>query len=414
MQLERILLSEIVPNDLNPRDDYSSVDRLAKNLAATAALNGGEPVNPIVVKPCASGREKKYRVIDGERRYRAMMQNGLEECSAIVCDDWEEVDAILTALATDDKELLTESAKNVGIQEYFDLDLGDESDDAYETVLGLSKGTLKTARNVRKSIGEPAKTASLDMLLAAAEFSDDPAAAQKIIESKDWHYTLLELRSIRKNEKTAEEMMAYIEEHGGRIIDSVPDGYVWVDQIFTAKRLEEFCDDDKCVYYFSDYKQAFVTPYVIVYRYDPDSTDLEEENTRKFNEHREIVGKLNLEHLRFLVEKLNKNEPLPHVGELAIGHAPMVWLCQKTLTQIADNGLVFKPTVTWMDIFSYFQNRDQPFMQSDCVYNVGLCADYITYMDAMVADGYEMTDEDLKLVAEASTAVESEEAEDQA
>ena len=44
------------------------------------AVNPGEPVNPIVVVEDGG----IYRIVDGERRYKAMRRNKLARCHAVV------------------------------------------------------------------------------------------------------------------------------------------------------------------------------------------------------------------------------------------------------------------------------------------------------------------------------------------
>ncbi len=60
----RVPLADIRPSGQNPRHDFGDIDALAETIRAT----GGEPLNPPVL--VADGNV--YRIVDGERRYRAL------------------------------------------------------------------------------------------------------------------------------------------------------------------------------------------------------------------------------------------------------------------------------------------------------------------------------------------------------
>lgn len=66
MQFEKksVRLGDIRPSSQNPREDFGDIGALARSIEAT----GGEPLNPPVV--VADGNV--YRIVDGERRYRAL------------------------------------------------------------------------------------------------------------------------------------------------------------------------------------------------------------------------------------------------------------------------------------------------------------------------------------------------------
>lgn len=66
MQFEKksVRLGDIRPSEQNPREDFGDIGALARSIEAT----GGEPLNPPVV--VADGNV--FRIVDGERRYRAL------------------------------------------------------------------------------------------------------------------------------------------------------------------------------------------------------------------------------------------------------------------------------------------------------------------------------------------------------
>lgn len=72
-------ISELEPNKEQPRTDFD--DQQLKELADSIAKHG--IIQPIVVKPLSSG---KYKIIAGERRYRASKMAGLFEVPVIIKD----------------------------------------------------------------------------------------------------------------------------------------------------------------------------------------------------------------------------------------------------------------------------------------------------------------------------------------
>ena len=72
-------LDELEANKDQPRTDFD--DELLKELADSVAKHG--IIQPIVVKPLSSG---KYKIIAGERRYRASKMAGLKEVPVIIRD----------------------------------------------------------------------------------------------------------------------------------------------------------------------------------------------------------------------------------------------------------------------------------------------------------------------------------------
>ena len=92
MELREVSVEDVFPDEKNPRKDFGDIAALAESCMLNA-LNPGEPVNPIVV--VADGGI--YRIVDGERRFKAIKRNRLNRCHAIVCDDVDEANAALVS-----------------------------------------------------------------------------------------------------------------------------------------------------------------------------------------------------------------------------------------------------------------------------------------------------------------------------
>lgn len=150
-----VALADVVPNDGNPRRDFGDVAALAASIRAT----GGQPVSPIVVVPDGG----RWRLVDGERRWRAMRELGTTRCDALVFADMGEAETAVAMMATDDNKALDEQERLRGFQSMLALGV---DDDIAADVLGTDKATV---RRVRRIAAEAPDQATLDGLIAAAE-----------------------------------------------------------------------------------------------------------------------------------------------------------------------------------------------------------------------------------------------------
>ena len=152
MQFEKksVRLGDIRPSGQNPREDFGDIGALARSIEAT----GGEPLNPPVV--VADGNV--YRIVDGERRYRALSSIYGEdrEVSALVADTMDEANELVAMLATDDKRQLTEAERgriDAGVQVTLEqLEAASAFDDEkdVEAVLAAGEGWAGKADSIRR------------------------------------------------------------------------------------------------------------------------------------------------------------------------------------------------------------------------------------------------------------------------
>lgn len=181
MELKRIDVAGIRPNENNPRADFGDLDALWESFALNTA-NPGEPVNPIVV--VADG--PVYRIVDGERRYRAMSDHGQESCMAVVCDGYDDMAQAVQMLATDDKLSLTPEEAGQGIQQMLLLGVD------VERVAAASKAPAESVRAVRRVLrcrqGEGVFQATLDQMLAVADVDEngDGDLADEMLSDRNW------------------------------------------------------------------------------------------------------------------------------------------------------------------------------------------------------------------------------------
>ena len=166
----RVPLASVSPSGQNPRRDFGDVSALARSIAAT----GGQPVNPIVVADAGDGPDGMpvYRIVDGERRYRALLELGAEEADALVCSDWSEAEDAVAMMATDDKKGLTEEERARGFQGLLSLDL--------------------------------------DAMIAAAEF-DDPADRSRVLAAADPRCCAAQIRERRAAAESRDALRSVME-----------------------------------------------------------------------------------------------------------------------------------------------------------------------------------------------------------
>ena len=112
MEIREVFVDQVDVDENNPREDMGDLAALAATF--DAGPYPGEPINPIVV--AADGG--RYRIVDGERRFRAMRdERGLTRCHAVVCDGVEDVAAASAMVASDDKKPLDAIEMSRGVQQ---------------------------------------------------------------------------------------------------------------------------------------------------------------------------------------------------------------------------------------------------------------------------------------------------------
>lgn len=178
MELQVIPLASMWPDPNNPRKDFGDLDALADTFEMNV-VRPMEPVNPPTVVPDGvSARGQMFRIVDGERRWRAMVKRGaVESCAAIVCS-MDEANAMAAMVATDDKAQLTDAELSRGVQQMLAVGVAPEEVDK---AARLKRGT---ARRVAKVAREGTEQLSIEHLLAAEEF-DDPDDRKRVLDAPE-------------------------------------------------------------------------------------------------------------------------------------------------------------------------------------------------------------------------------------
>lgn len=205
MRLETVKLCDVYPDEANPRDDMGDLEALAASFDANAE-RPGEPFNPPMLRRDGG----IYRIVDGERRWRAMELRGTKEFQAIVAADEDDELAMLAMIATDrHKKPLEEVELSRGFQRVLSLGVDPETVDRAANF----KGAAKVAR-ARRAAGERAEEMSLDWLLAVDELADDPEAQAELVSARpsDWRWQASSIKSKMRRKRQAAELHALVDE----------------------------------------------------------------------------------------------------------------------------------------------------------------------------------------------------------
>lgn len=232
MQFEKraVRLGDIRPSEQNPREDFGDIGALARSIEAT----GGEPLNPPVV--VADGNV--YRIVDGERRYRALSSIYGEdrEVSALVAENMDEANEIVAMLATDDKRQLTEAERARGVQQMLVLGVDEQR---IERASRATARQIRAARRLRGSI--EGRQVTLEQLEAASAFDDEKDVEAVLAAGKGWADKADRIRRrIEREEAKAEDYDAF-GDAGIPVVKEKPEGFNYMDWVnvgLAAKKLE--------------------------------------------------------------------------------------------------------------------------------------------------------------------------------
>lgn len=233
MQFEKrqVRLGDIRPSEQNPREDFGDIGALARSIEAT----GGEPLNPPVV--VADGNV--FRIVDGERRYRALSSIYGEdrEVSALVADTMDEANELIAMLATDDKRQLTEAERARGVQQMLVLGIDEQR---IERASRATAGQIRAARKLRGSI--EGRQVTLDQLEAASAFDDEKDVEAVLAAGDGWAGKADSIcRRNEREEAKAEDYDAF-GDAGIPVVKEQPEGFVykdWANCGLAAEKLEK-------------------------------------------------------------------------------------------------------------------------------------------------------------------------------
>lgn len=232
MQLEVVNIEDVYPDENNPRKTFEGIEDLAKSFDLNTEHPGEPFTPPILVRDGGI-----FRIVDGERRYKALKLNRKQTFTANVCDDLDEVNTLMAMLATDNKQPLSAIEKSRGVQQA--LLLGVDPVKVDKTTKGAHARRIKKAMEL---VGDAAEDMSLDRLLAIEEFSEYPGIVEKLTNcrERDWEKIADYERKRLKDEKRMLAVRDALIERGYTICGEgdKPDNYYYAGSIRTVKDVE--------------------------------------------------------------------------------------------------------------------------------------------------------------------------------
>ena len=218
MNLEVVNIDDVYPNENNPRKNFEGIKELAESFDLNQERPGEPFIPPILVRDGGI-----YHIVDGERRYRAMQNRKLSKFTANVCEDFDEANALVAAMATDDKQPLSDIEKSRGVQQMLLLGVDPKSVDKATR----SKGKAIRVNHAMLLVDDAAEDMSLDRLLAIDEFADDKQAVERLTNctEKEWPKIADRLRTKKKRIADYAALRKEIEERGWKIVGHQPEGY---------------------------------------------------------------------------------------------------------------------------------------------------------------------------------------------
>lgn len=220
MQFEKrqVRLGDIRPSEQNPREDFGDIGALARSIEAT----GGEPLNPPVV--VADGNV--FRIVDGERRYRALssLYGEDREVSALVADTMDEANELVAMLATDDKIQLTEAERARGVQQMLVLGVDEQR---IERASRATAGQIRAARRLRGNI--EGRQVTLEQLEAASAFDDEKDVEAVLAAGDGWAGKADSIRRRNEREEAKAEDYDAFGDAAIPVVKEQPDGFAYVD-----------------------------------------------------------------------------------------------------------------------------------------------------------------------------------------
>lgn len=200
----QVPIGQIVPNPLQPRKTFndSSIEELARSVAEHGIIQ------PLVVTRTG---ENRYKLIAGERRYRAAQKAGLREVPVVVKEELEAGDALQVALIEniqrEDLNPIEEAMAYHQLHEEFEL-----TQEEIARRVGKERSTVANFLRLMK-LPDPVKK-----LLASGQLSMGHARALLAVESPKKQEQLAE-RVVRRNLNVRQTEMLASESSPARTVE---------------------------------------------------------------------------------------------------------------------------------------------------------------------------------------------------
>ena len=389
MKLETVSIDDVYPDPNNPRKKFEEIESLAASFDLNEERPGEPFTPPILVRDGGI-----FRIVDGERRYRAMKLNRKKSFTANVCEDLDEVNTIMAMMATDNKQPLTDIEKSRGVQQM--LLLGVEPTKVDKTVKGVKSKRIKKAMD---KVQDAAEDMSLDRLLAIVEFEDDQKVVDELTNCREdeWERIADNARRERSAKKRTEEIRAALIERGYQIVDSRPDGYYYNGRISSVKEVESLTDDPDAVVFDVD-TTYHVVDKLVKRTTNEEDAELESREARLRDELRESEERVEV----WFGSHLNDPSSMPIVAKMALDAFKernvgvidrfqddlLIYLDCEPCKYVLAVGFSYLTTSAASYVYGIYKNGINP-------YYVDQINDYLLFIDSVRIDGYEPEDWEL-------------------
>lgn len=218
MQLKEISLEDVFENDANPRKKFAGIDELADSMRD---FEGGQPYNPITVMQ----EGEVYTLIDGARRYRAMLKLGTKRCKALVAESNDDAAVLCAMVATDNKQALDPMEMSRGVQQALAFA------DVERVERASGRRNLAKAKKAMGKVQDAAEDMSLDRLMKIEELSFSRKAVEALTNCREseWRRVAEDIELRMERERRAAELADALDDAGIPVSEERPgDGWSYL------------------------------------------------------------------------------------------------------------------------------------------------------------------------------------------
>ena len=406
MQLEVVSIEDVYPDENNPRKTFEGIAELAESFD----LNGERPGEP-VIPPILVKDGGIYRIIDGERRYKALKHLKAKSFTANVCTDMDEANKLLAMLATDDKQPLTELEKSRGVQQMLMLGVDPAR------VEKVSKRDSSKIKKAMDMVQDAAEDLSLDRLIAIQEFEGDEETVEKLTTcaEKEWRGIADSAKLERKLREERRALTAALVEMGFTVLEQgqpAPDGFVYRESLSKVdESLKEKYSADEIVV-----RLEYGGTTAVVYK-KKDAGEDEEKAKRQaeVNRTRDLLCEAAEKRDAWFADRINEPKKMPKLTILAMN--AFLDRNETALDHFEENmhtTITLDPCAALLAV-GYYAFREVLANYSGMVvdgktayYAEQLFEKFIGTLDAFLADGYEPEEWEAELYEKVRAAVNKE------
>lgn len=417
MELREINVEDVYPDEKNPRKDFGDIEALAESCMLNA-VSPGEPVNPIVVVEDGG----IYRIVDGERRCKAMRKNRLERCHAVVCGDLDEANAMVAMVATDDKQQLSEIERSRGVQQMLLLGVDPER---VERAGRMPKGSAAKLRRARAAVDDAGDDMTLDRMMAIAEFDGDAEAVERLSSCREseWRSVRISIKCERERKALVEALSSSCAGLGIALLDKAPRGARMREQLWnlTAEnvggRIEAEVDPAASIVVCK--AESWGGCSVIVYDKPEDVSDSEAAKIASYNSQKrsmtsdkrrraEFVGRLMLE---TGIEGLESTGALFAERAKSSGYDTAKFRERAGIDEVPMRASEWLVATKWEQLDGMTQDELAAIVNGKRKndhrgYGKTAASTFLALVEALEADGYETSESEQALVSKCKKAIE--------